>query len=47
MSTQPDQQKGPNAKNAQKNAKKYQTLKNFPCSFRSLGIIQNLYFWSS
>ena len=25
----------------------YQTLKNFPRSFRSLGILQNSYFWSS
>ena len=40
--------KGPNAK---KCAKKMQKIikywKTFPCSFRSLGIWQNSYFWSS
>ena len=38
--------KGPNAK-MRKNANNYQTLKNFSHSFRSLGILQNSYFWSS
>ena len=45
--TQPDQRKRPQCKNEKKNAKNYQTLKNFPRSFRSLGILQNSYFWSS
>ena len=39
LSTQPDQQK------CAKNAKNDQTFKIFPRSFRSLGILQNSYFW--
>ena len=46
LSTLPDQQKSHNAK-MRKKCKKYQTLKIFPRSFRSLGILQNSYFWSS
>ena len=46
LSTQPDQQKMVQCKLAQK-CKNYQTLKFFPRSFSSLGILQNSYFWSS
>ena len=47
LSTQPDQQKSPQCKNAQKMQKKLSNIENFSRSFRSLGILQNSYFWSS
>ena len=44
LSTQHDQQKRPQCKKR----KKISNIKNvFPRSFRSLGILQNSYFWSS
>ena len=43
--------KGPNAKMRKKckkkKKKKISNIENFPRSFRSLGILQNSYFWSS
>ena len=44
LSTQPDQQKGPSAKERKKLS---DIEKIFPRLFRSLGILQNSYFWSS
>ena len=46
LTTQTDSKTAPNAKMLNKMQKKYQTLKIFPRSFRSLGILQNSYFWS-
>ena len=43
LSTQPDQQKRPQCKNAQKMQKNYQTLKIFLRSFRSLSIIYKIH----
>ena len=47
LSTQPDQLKRPQCKNAQKMQKIIKNLKFFPRSFRSLGILQDSYFWSN
>ena len=44
LSTQPDQQKGPNTKMLKKCKKLSNIGKKFPRSFRSLGILQTSYF---
>ena len=46
LSTELDPQKRPQCKNVQK-CKKLSNIEKFPRSFRSLGILQNSYFWSS